>query len=447
MDLFQELVFPQSSSHLELLEYLLFITLLLFLPYLSVLIGTTFFSIMHFGKGNSTGNRNYLKFAKELIDIFTRNKGMVFSLGVIPIISLMFLYLQLMLNSGFVSSSHLLFGLAIFLAAAISIYTYKYSFRLKNIFSLVNADKVEEESWLNEFEGFRKSNSKLLAKSGWIGLILLLIVAYVIIGVVQLANDSSNWNESNSLIFLIFNIKTFLYFTFYLSFSLAITCAAILFKYFKKGEQDYSEEYLSYIKSFSLKTGLIFTFIQPLLFVLTVISTPVKSLSFSMFIVVMIVLLLMLLVSIIFYLMYRESKTHLGSNLVFVFLILISAIIYKDLITFDTANERHEFELSKNYAAFVNQIKEEAGVLEEVVISGEDIYNAKCIACHRFDEKLVGPAYKDVLPKYENKREDLIKFVLNPVKVNPDFPSMPNQGLKPKEAEAIADYIMSTYKK
>ena len=33
------------------------------------------------------------------------------------------------------------------------------------------------------------------------------------------------------------------------------------------------------------------------------------------------------------------------------------------------------------------------------------------------------------------------------MKKNPDYPAMPNQGLKPKEAEAIADYLMITYKK
>ena len=77
--------------------------------------------------------------------------------------------------------------------------------------------------------------------------------------------------------------------------------------------------------------------------------------------------------------------------------------------------------------------------------NSQDIYDAKCIACHRFDTKLVGPAYNDVLPKYDGKREELISFILNPTKINPEFTAMPNQGLKPKEAEAIADYIVKTY--
>ena len=103
-------------------------------------------------------------------------------------------------------------------------------------------------------------------------------------------------------------------------------------------------------------------------------------------------------------------------------------------------------ELNQAYELYVAKIKDKAGIQEIVVISGEDIYNAKCIACHRFDTKLVGPPYNDVLPKYEGKRDALVDFILNPVKVNPEYTAMPNQGLKPKEAEAVADYIVKIYK-
>ncbi|CAF3776282.1 unnamed protein product [Rotaria sp. Silwood1] len=76
-------------------------------------------------------------------------------------------------------------------------------------------------------------------------------------------------------------------------------------------------------------------------------------------------------------------------------------------------------------------------------ISGEDIFNAKCSACHRFDTKLVGPPYKETLPKYNDNVKKVAAFVYNPVKMNPDYPAMPNQGLKPKEAEAVAQYILT----
>ncbi len=446
MDVLKDIVIPQSPTHILLLKYLLFLTLMILLPYLSVLLSTTFFSIMHFVKGKNSEDRKHLIFSNELIDMFTMNKVMAFPLGLVPLLSVMFIIGQLLLNSALNVTPHLFFAFIVFIAALVYLYTYKYSFGLKNIFNLVNITDSTDSNLVNEFEGFKNSNSKLLSKSGIIALVLLSIVAYILISVLQIAADSSIWSTDNSFWSIILSVNSFIYFLFYLAFSVSITCAAILYKYFKSGQKEYENDYLNYVKTFALKTGLIFTLVQPLLFVLTILSTPKSSLSFSIFIFGAIILSLMLIISIMFYVMYKEQKTHLGGSLVMVFLILISAIIYKDQLAFDTSSQKQMLNLNKEYSLFAASVKEKAEIEELVEISGEDIYNAKCIACHRFDSKLVGPAYNDVLPKYEGKREDLVAFILNPKKIDPEFTAMPSQGLKPKEAEAIADYIVKVYK-
>ncbi len=446
MDILENIVFPQSPTNILLLKYLLFVTLMILLPYLSVMMSTTLFSIMHFSKGKKTGNRNDLIFSSELIDMFTGNKVMALALGVIPSLSLMFLLSQLLLSADINVNSNLLFTLILLSVALIYIYTYKYSFRLKNIFNLVNIDKASNDNIVREFENFQKSNSKLLSKSGTIGFILLAVVIYILVGVLQLITDSSRWTNDSSVFNILLSTNTLIYFLFFISFSFAITCALIIFKYFKREAEPHDKEYLDYVKTFALKTGLIFTFIQPLIFVLSVLSIPDISLSFSIFIAAGIGLGLMLIISIMFYIMYKESKTNLGGSALFVFLLLFSVIIYKDQLAFDTTSKTEMRELNQAYELYVAKIKDKAGIQEIVVISGEDIYNAKCIACHRFDTKLVGPPYNDVLPKYEGKRDALVDFILNPVKVNPEYTAMPNQGLKPKEAEAVADYIVEIYK-
>ncbi len=445
MDILKNIVFPQSPTNILLLKYLLFLTLMILLPYLSVMMSTTLFSIMHFTKGKKTGNRNHLIFSSELIDMFTGNKLMALALGVIPLLSLMFLFSQLLLSADINVNSNLLFTLILFFAALIYLYTYKYSFRLKNIFNLVSIEKAGSDNLVKEFEDFQKSNSKLLSKSGTIGFILLVIVVYLLVGVLQLVTDSSRWINDNSIFNIIFSTRTVIYFLFFISFSFAITCAVIIFKYFKREAEPHDKNYLEYVKNFALKTGLIFTFIQPLIFVLSVLSIPDSSLSFSIFITAGIGLGLMLIISIIFYIMYKESKTNLGGSAIFVFLLLFSVIVYKDQLAFDTTSKTEMRELNQEYELYIAKIKDKAGIQEVVEISGEDIYNAKCIACHRFDTKLVGPPYNDVLPKYEGNKDGLVEFILNPVKVNPEYTAMPNQGLKPKEAEAVADYIIKIY--
>ena len=74
--------------------------------------------------------------------------------------------------------------------------------------------------------------------------------------------------------------------------------------------------------------------------------------------------------------------------------------------------------------------------------AGERIYAEKCSACHAFDHKVVGPAHKDVLPKYVGQIDKLQGFILAPQKMDAAFPAMPAQGLSRREARAVADYLL-----
>ena len=51
----------------------------------------------------------------------------------------------------------------------------------------------------------------------------------------------------------------------------------------------------------------------------------------------------------------------------------------------------------------------------------------------------------DVLPKYDGKEAQLVAFIRNPGKIDPAYPPMPNPGLRPNEAEAVAEYLLKTY--
>jgi cytochrome c551/c552 len=144
--------------------------------------------------------------------------------------------------------------------------------------------------------------------------------------------------------------------------------------------------------------------------------------------------------------MIKESSYKYSPILIVLFIILFALLAIQDQFAIDTSSNKQSAILAAGYDAYELKINEEMGI-DTKPISGEDIYNGRCIACHRFDVKVVGPPYNQTLPKYEGKKDDLVAFILNPVKKNPDYPAMPNQGLKPKEAEAIADYLLNTYKK
>ena len=83
----------------------------------------------------------------------------------------------------------------------------------------------------------------------------------------------------------------------------------------------------------------------------------------------------------------------------------------------------------------------------EVELNGEEIYKVRCESCHKFDIKLVGPPHNEVVPKYFGKKELLLAFIKNPTRVDETYPPMPNPGLKPAEAKAVADYVLEQVKK
>jgi cytochrome c len=115
--------------------------------------------------------------------------------------------------------------------------------------------------------------------------------------------------------------------------------------------------------------------------------------------------------------------------------------VTKNQIALHTATADHAARLAMVFDKRTEELRSSLGIMAKQ-LTGEDIYNAKCSACHLFDQKKVGPPYKEVLVKYAGRKTDLIAFVLNPVKINPAYPNMPSQGLRPSEADSIATYLL-----
>jgi cytochrome c551/c552 len=78
---------------------------------------------------------------------------------------------------------------------------------------------------------------------------------------------------------------------------------------------------------------------------------------------------------------------------------------------------------------------------------GEALFNRKCSVCHRFDQRLVGPPLDSVLPKYRDNRSQLQAFLRNPVKIDPDYPAMPNLNLTEQETAALAEFLLNRAEK
>jgi len=448
MDFLDKLVLPQSAHHMVLLKYLLVLTFILFIPYISILFGTLTFSLFFKKKFVSTNENKYYKFSKDLIDTITFNKGIAFALGVVPLLSSVFCYAQLLHLSDLKIPVYLLISLFFLILSLLLIYTYKYTFHLKDIFEFASKNKSVEESLNEQVNSYKRKTSSLNQRTGIFGWISLFISTYLFVAALQLALDSEKWSDLNNFLGLLFSLNALIYYLQFILFSFGLTSAVLLYIYFRNNNEivERDEHYLEFIKSFSLKIGLISTILLPSVIVLGILFKPKVSFSFDVFGAVIIALFILLLISVFYYFMLKESSTRYGNSVIYLFVIALAFLIIKDQFAFDTATKKQFILLTANYEEYQQKLQEKFGLVEEI-INAQEIYNGKCIACHQFDRRVVGPPYKEVLPKYEGKMEELTKFILNPVKINPDYPPMPNQGLKPKEAQAVAEYIMVTYLK
>jgi cytochrome c len=89
----------------------------------------------------------------------------------------------------------------------------------------------------------------------------------------------------------------------------------------------------------------------------------------------------------------------------------------------------------------VNKTVTDPAAEGQSLIEGSD-----CLGCHKVDEKMIGPSYKEVAAKYDNTPENVEKLADQIIKgssgVWGDVP-MPAHGFSKENAKYMATYILS----
>jgi cytochrome c len=70
-----------------------------------------------------------------------------------------------------------------------------------------------------------------------------------------------------------------------------------------------------------------------------------------------------------------------------------------------------------------------------------------CLTCHKIDEKLVGPSYRDIANKYGNSKQSMVNYLVDKIikggtGVWGQVPMLPHAALSRQDAEAMAKYIL-----
>ncbi|MCK9408882.1 MAG: cytochrome c [Bacteriovoracaceae bacterium] len=440
MDFLKQIALPQSEAQIGVLYFVLNVIYILLLPFISYLFGALILSLYHNRKGRKQNNALSIRFSKDVIDHILPNKSILLLFGVVPYMALTFAYAQLLQDTAAISVSILSWGLLLFAAAAAFASSYQSALKVGGVLESVSANTEEMESYRTQMSETRRTSGKY-------ALIFLVAAGYCLIAGTSLAVHPNQWQTISSAVELLFSLDVLAKLIQFVLLSFTITCLGTLFFTFswQGGSKHLTAEYTEYVKKATLPTGLITLLLQPLFVVLSVVLLPVQSLTGLVFLSAFLVIFFVFLASHSVYGMLKGFVAGYAAKAFYLFVLALGCMVVQGTASLSGATKNSSALLAYRYTIHHEELLAKLGI-NLAIFSGEDIFNAKCSACHEFGAKKVGPAYKDVLPKYENDRTKLLSFVMNPQKINPAFPPMPNQGLKPAEADSIAAYIMLMYK-
>ncbi len=445
MEFLEKFVIPQSSEHIQLLHYLATLIFILFIPFISMVFGGLSLSLYYRNKGVKESNSDYIKFSKEIIEVVTVSKGVGIILGIVPVLAIVLIYAQLLhlgstLAVGYLSISFLVITLSLIL-----VYTYRYSTKFSILFSSIDEIKTNDSTLSNEIIELRDASTNLSSRSGYYGLIFLFVAVWIFIAGISIATLPKEWSEGN-FFSILFSWTVIVRFLFFIAMAFAFTGGTILFRYFywEGGNKNLKSDYKEFIRKTGVNLTLYSSLALPIFLAFILFALPDTSVSGAIFGYSTLALILMFISYHLLYSMLRDRNTNYSGLLYFTLVLIFISVIVKDQLAVDNATQTQAVILNNKYEEMMAQLTGAGNKANE--ISGEEIFNNICSSCHSFDHKVVGPPYKQTLPKYEGKEDQLVAFVLNPKQNNPGYPPMPNPGLKPNQARAIAKWLLSVYK-
>jgi cytochrome c len=449
MDFLKEAALPQSTEHFQLLLLMLNLVYVVFMPYFGFLLGSAILSLRAVRPVASPEWRHRHRLAKDVMEMALHSGGVVTFFGVLPSLTLVFIYAQLLQKTPAISVGLMGYGALLFLGGVLLLLAYRQAFRLAPLAeaydTLRKSDPAAAEQ-LQESAAYARHRVASQSRLGRWGVALLVLSSVLTIGAMTVASNQESWTGIGSVFELFISAAFLLKYVQFLAVAAGATGLGILFFFFvwQGGGVPGDPGYHLTVRKTALGLAIASVLLQPVLIVLNVVALPDHALSGGLFGLAGASLILFFLSA---QFLYAYGKHAEGGYLSYAFYTLGVALLLlftADQVAVSNATRPHAARLAVAFDRSTEELKARLGIAL-VTMSGQDIYNAKCSACHLMDQKKVGPPYRDVIPKYSGDKAKLVAFVLNPVKVDPAYPPMPNQGLKPAEADSIATFLLAKY--
>ncbi len=431
MEVLNTLALPQSTEHVHLLLFIYNIVMAVLLPYLALLTGSIVLAV--YAERRATGDLTTRTFARRLVSAVLPSRSFFTFFAVLPGAAVIFVYAQTLQGTPAQATGCALLALLTLIAAGIAGFAYQYTFRLSE--ALGNGHAAGPAA--AELQAGAASTHQ---KGGTVAAWAILLASFCLSAATAIGLRPSAWTGVASIPGVLISLDVWLMWALFLALAGAMTGVGLLFFHVRTAlDEGATYEQTLRTIAFRLLTGSILTlpvFLAAVLFRLE--DLAVSGWVYALAACSVLALFAALHAIYAYVQLDRAGSTAYGFALVILATTCLGTMFQVGL---HNATRDHAVSLAVVYDRNEEALKTALGVGAKP-LSGEDIYNGKCSACHLFDQKKVGPAYKNVVTKYAGRKADLVRFILNPVKVDPAFPNMPSQGLKPSEADSIATYIM-----
>ncbi|MFZ0391095.1 MAG: hypothetical protein WAN36_11610, partial [Calditrichia bacterium] len=300
MDFSNALFLPPSVDHLHLIKYILLLLYFIHLPFISLLIGGTFFSLFFRVLAKTHGEPNQERIAKDFVETLVFNKWAGIFLGVLPLAVLTLAQGQVFYDAPIHVVQFLTYATALIAVGITLIYFYQYTYRNSNISFLVQLG------------------------SGGTGLLFLLLGYFIFHATLSLTLDPGRWYLVTSVTGLLYSWNVVARFIHFLTAAFAVSGVALLFFTFnwKETRRYLDPNYTVYMKKVGGGIALAFVLFQPLLLLWNLITIPTMALSVGVYALSVFVLFLVLLLSLAIYRFLSGGALSMGSGLFAMFIII-----------------------------------------------------------------------------------------------------------------------------
>ncbi len=419
-----------------LLVTLLIVSFLLHIIFINLMVGGSIVTLWAQIKGLK--NKEYDTFAHEIAKTITVNKSIAVVLGVAPLLSITTLYTIYFYSANALTGFAWIMIIPLVTIAFLLTYLHKYT-------------------W-STFENNRKLHIGIMA----LAVAIFLFIPLIFLTNVNLMMFPEKWGTVQGFLSALMLPNVFPRYLEFLGACIAVTGIFIVW-YNNRKAYPIEEIYTSFtrysIKKLGYSIATIGLSLQILFGVIVLFTLPSKGISYSV-IGVMTIAGTLLAVALWFcYQTIVGEKDKIDLHFkkialsIFAFMLVYggSRQMYRH-----NSLEKHQ-ELVAAHTAEFQKLSKEAreNPVEETIeleidpslgelAKGTAIFNQYCAACHKPNERLVGPPITEMVSIYNNDETGLVNWIKNPGKKRDDMPQMPGfPQLSNDELKELSKYILS----